>query len=136
MNPPISIDGQLAEGLEEIGVEFLADFFGAVVERFPSNLDALSELAQVLTALKRYPEGLAVDERLAKAMPEDAMVHYNLACSLCLTGRALESITALERSIELGYDDPEHMVTDDDLTGLRGDPRFQAIAKRLFQATS
>jgi hypothetical protein len=49
-------------------------------------------------------------------------------------GHADEAISALERSIELGYADPEHLETDADLASLRAVERFQALVRRLREA--
>ncbi len=86
------IDHPLSSRLERLSLEFQAAFLGAESRRHPENLEALSELAHVLTRLGRYAEGLEADERLARAMPENALVQYNLACSLCLSGRHLEAL--------------------------------------------
>ena len=128
---PIPCHPRLAAELKRIGIEFSADFFAGVVERYPQNLDALGELALNLTQLGRYEEGLDVDERLVRAMPEDPLVRYNLACSLCLNGSGLEALDALEAAAELGYDDAAHMLLDEDLKVLRKEQRFQRLAHRI-----
>lgn len=125
------IDQSLSARLERLGHEFQAEFLGAAVRRSPGNLVALSELAHVLTRLGRHAEGLEADERLARALPEDPLVHYNLACSLCLAGRQLEALDTLDLAVELGYDDPAHLAEDEDLAALRGTPRFAALLRRL-----
>jgi len=126
---------RLAGELERIGLEFQADFFAGVVERFPENLEALGELALHLTLLGRVEEGLAIDERLVRAAPEDPMVRYNLACSLCLNGRLLEALDTLEEAAQLGYDDAAHMLLDEDLAALRKEQRFQRLAHRIANGT-
>lgn len=130
---PLTIDEPLGAELHTLGLGFLAEFFQGVVQRHPDNLEALSELAQVLTSLGRHAEGLLIDERLVRALPDSAIVRYNFACSLALTGRPLEALDALERAISLGYDDPEHLVADEDLVGLRKELRFQRLVKRLVE---
>lgn len=126
---------RLAAELELIGHEFQADFFAGVVERFPGNLEALGELALHLTQLGRVEEGLEIDERLVRALPDDPLVRYNLACSLCLNGRTLEALDTLEEAAQLGYDDAAHMLLDDDLAALRKDQRFQRLAHRIANGT-
>lgn len=126
---------RLAAELKVIGTEFQADFYAGVVERFPDNLEALGELAMNLTLLGRVDEGLEIDERLVKALPDDPMVRYNLACSLCLNGRPLEALDTLEEAAQLGYDDAAHMLLDEDLAALRKDQRFQRLAHRIANGT-
>ena len=128
---PIHISPEFEERLATSGQEFLADFLRRGSRRNPGNLVALSALAQVLTQLGRIREGLEADQRLAALAPKDAMVHYNLACSLCLLERNQEALDALEKSIDLGYDDLPHMLQDEDLMGLNEERRFQELAKRL-----
>jgi len=133
MIQPLTIDESLGAEFHSLGLEFLVDFLQGVVSRHPDNLATLSELAQLLTELGRHEEGLVVDERLVRALPESSIVRYNLACSLALMGRPLEALDALERATSLGYDDPEHLVADEDLVCLRKELRFQRLVKRLIE---
>lgn len=134
--PSLSLTPELEERLSGTGQQFLADFLSLGSQRDPSNLLALSELAQVLTQLGRIREGLDADLKLALLAPKDPLVHYNLACSLCLSGKKEDSLDALERCIELGYKDLGHLLQDEDLMDLNEEPRFQALAKRLAQEGS
>ena len=61
-----------------------------LVRRDPNYVDALQMLGDHYTQRGRYPEGLKVDERLARLEPRNALVFYNLACSYSLT----DSLTA------------------------------------------
>lgn len=128
---PFPITAPLREQLETAGCEFLADFFGREVKRHPENLHAWMELGNLLTQLGRYEEGLRVDRRLARLVPTDPTVHYNLACSLALLSLKDEALGALERSVDLGYDDPEYLLADEDLATLRGEPAFATLIRRL-----
>ncbi len=132
--PPIHLSPALEERLAGTGQQFLADFLGLCTQRNPGHLPALAELAQVLTQLGRIEEGLVADQKLAQLAPEDELVHYNLACSLCLLGRHDEALDALERSVELGYSDLDHLLRDEDLVALGEEPRFQKLIKRLGKA--
>lgn len=133
MVTPLNLSKPLKAELDRLGTEFLADFFGGIVARHPGDLEALSELAQVYTVLGRHQEGLAIDEELVRALPESSIVQYNFACSLCLVGRSIEALDALERSVALGYDDAEHLEQDEDLAPLRQEMRFQRVLEKLSQ---
>jgi tetratricopeptide (TPR) repeat protein len=122
--------------LARTGLEFLAELLGTEVRRHPDNLEALAELGHALTRLGRVAEGLEVDRRLVRLAPGNSTVHYNLACSLALLERPEESLDALERAIELGYDDAEHLLADDDLAVLRDEERFRSLVQRLRAARS
>lgn len=131
---PFALPGELEERLDRLGQEFLAEFLGRALTRHPDNFEALSELASLLTRLGRLEEGLAADERLVRLAPRDPTVHYNLACSQALLGRAEDALDSLERAIVLGYRDREHLLEDEDLAALRATPRFQALVTGLGAA--
>ena len=56
-----------------------------IVRRDPDYVDALQLLGDHYTQRGRFPEGLKVDERLARLEPRNPLVFYNLACSYSLT---------------------------------------------------
>jgi Flp pilus assembly protein TadD len=125
----------LTKRIERAGTEFLAGFFETELEQKPENLAALVELGHLYTRLGRVEDGLKVDRELARRLPDDPTVRYNLACSLAL-GRDVEGAFAeLARAVELGYGDAEHLRTDEDLAALREDPRFGQLLARLSRPT-
>jgi Flp pilus assembly protein TadD len=128
---PLATDPALARRLERLGLEFQARFHEIALRHRGEDPEILAELGHALTRLGRYQEGLAVDHRLVARAPDNPTVHYNLACSLCLCGQRAQALDALERSIELGYDDAEHLLGDEDLAELRQDARFQGLVARL-----
>jgi Flp pilus assembly protein TadD len=129
----LGLSPELQERLDRIGLEFLAEILGKATARHPDQLEPLAELATTLTRLGRLEEGLAVDERLVRLVPDDPTVHYNLACSLALLGRKQIALDALERALGLGYSDGAHLTVDPDLDGLRDEPRFRALVERLTE---
>jgi Flp pilus assembly protein TadD len=124
----------LAQRLDRIGLEFLAEVYEIEVARRPENEAALCDLGHVLTRLGQNQRALEVDRELAERHPDDDTVHYNLACSLALVGNVDESLAVLERACELGYDDADHAEADEDLAALRDDERFHALLARLRSA--
>ncbi|QDU67166.1 TPR end-of-group domain-containing protein [Engelhardtia mirabilis] len=130
---PMELPDSLRERLDAYGDEFVADFLGRYVDRAPDpdNVEVLIELGHLLTKLGRYEQGLVVDQRLADLLPDEPTVHYNLACSLALTGARDEALATLEHCLEIGYDDADFMLADDDLACLRDDPRFRNLVDRL-----
>jgi Flp pilus assembly protein TadD len=124
----------LAQRLDRIGLEFLAEVYEIEVARRPENEAALGDLGHVLTRLGRNARALEVDRELARRNPEDETVHYNLACSLALVGHLDEAIEVFGRACALGYDDADHAEADDDLAALRDDERFHALLARLRSA--
>lgn len=132
-NRSLELDPALRARLASQGDCFLADFLARAVARNPAALEALAELAQVLTRLGRHREGLRADLALARACPDDPTVLYNLACSLSLVGRLRSALALLERAIQAGYDDAEHLRNDPDLEALHGLDAFWALLRGLTQ---
>lgn len=128
---PLRLDRGLRGRLDRLGKEFLADILARETGRRPRNVPALAELAHVLTRLGRFEDGLRIDRRLVELEPNNPTIHYNLACSLCLLERPDEALDALEIAAELGYDDPVHLLEDEDLASLRSDPRFVELVRKL-----
>jgi len=44
---------------------------------------------------------------------------YNIACAECLLGNIPESVSCLEKAIDLGYSNVSHMLNDSDLDNIR-----------------
>ena len=117
--------------LERLGLEFLADFLGRARRHRPEDVEVLAELATTLTRLGRHEDGLSLDRRLVELLPDDATARYNLACSLALCRASAAALLELERAIELGYSDADHLLADEDLSSLRHEPNFLALVERL-----
>ncbi len=122
---------RLEPGLRSLGLAFEIAFFELVRKRQPDNQPALEALGHAYTQSGKFELGLEVDRRLAELRPDDAVVHYNLACSYALLSDTDLAIAALERAIELGYDDLAHLEKDKDLDSLRADRRFLALVKKI-----
>lgn len=135
-NPASEFPPALDRHLENLGREFLIAFLEAAIGRDPENVDALAELGHAYTAQGRYEDGLRVDQRLVRLMPDHPIVHYNLGCSLALLGRREAALEAIEEAVARGFDDLGVMLNDEDLVSLRDDRRFQQLAATLEQARS
>src|SRR5213594_62211 len=68
-------------------------FIEGVVRRAPEFIEALQILGDDYTRRGRFADGLKLDEQLARLRPDDALVHYNLACSYSLTGQFASAST-------------------------------------------
>lgn len=130
-DPPLELSAAEQAACERLGLEFLATFYETALERRPSDLDALAELATVYTQLGRIADGLKLDRELVRRQPESPDAHYNLACSLALSGESAAACVALERAVELGYSDAEHLLADADLASLQGSATFERVLARL-----
>lgn len=109
-------------------------FLESIARRIPGDTEIMKALAELYTEVGRYEEGLEVDQRLSRVCPHDPLSWYNLGCSLALVGRKDESLDALSKSVELGYDDYDWMKSDQDLSSLWNDPRFESLLSWLYGA--
>ena len=108
-------------------LEFEIDFFERLVKENPDFIDALIPLAEAYTRKGQHEKALTIDKRLSRLRPKDPTVQYNLACSYALLGEKERAFETLERAIQVGYKDFEHLKRDSDLKSLRSDPRFQSL---------
>ncbi|HKB06785.1 MAG TPA: protein kinase [Candidatus Polarisedimenticolia bacterium] len=59
--------------------------------------------------------------------PNEAMVHYNAACALCLMHKKAEALDALSKAWRNGFKDADWARRDPDLAILRGEPEFEKL---------
>jgi Flp pilus assembly protein TadD len=106
-------------------------FFETVLKRSPRDTAVLGILGNLYTKTGRVADGLRMDRRLVRLLPEDALAHYNLACSLALSKRPTDALRHLQSAVDLGYDDPHWMAEDPDLHSLHAHPRFKKLLAAL-----
>lgn len=111
-------------------LDFESEFCLNILKKRPYQSEALQVAANALTAMGYYEDGLKYDLRLYEMHPGDALVAYNLACSLALMSRNEEALERLEQAICLGYNDKKHILDDPDLEVLRPDPRFHKLLEQ------
>ena len=70
----------------------------------------------------------------AAAIGGDVANQYNLACAYARVGRIDDAFAELNRAIDEGFEGAKLLAEDPDLTSLRADPRFAALAARLPSA--
>ncbi len=76
---------------------------------------------------KRYDEAIeAFQKAIAAGYREDA-ASYNIACGYALKGDKDKAFEWLRRAGEAGFDLASYLGHDDDLDGLRSDPRWKAL---------
>jgi tetratricopeptide (TPR) repeat protein len=112
------------------------EFMEGLVRRDPEYVDALQLLGDHYTQRGRFPEGLQVDERLARLEPKNPLVFYNLACSYSLLAQFDRAVLALEKALELGYRDFTWLAKDPDLKPLRAQPIYDELKAKIRQLKS
>ncbi|MHC4601317.1 MAG: TPR end-of-group domain-containing protein, partial [Planctomycetota bacterium] len=88
------------------------------------NEGAIHQKALALLQAKKYVESVQAYRPLLKAKPLDPIANYNVACARALLGRTEWALTFLEKSVEGGYIDFDHMLEDSDLESIREEARF------------
>jgi tetratricopeptide (TPR) repeat protein len=111
--------------------EFEMRFFESVLKRDAGYTEVVELLGGLYTRHGRIADGLRMDRRLVRLLPQNATAHYNLACSLALLKRKAAALRSLRQAVELGYTDLDWMQQDPDLDGLKRHPDFNALVKEL-----
>ena len=94
--------------------EMAAEIARALSEVLPGNSWGLIQLAYALHEMKRTAEAKAVLLPVADKFPQDATIHYNLACYCCQLGELKESLQWLGQAIDLaGKKDIIRMALED-----------------------
>jgi Flp pilus assembly protein TadD len=106
-------------------------FFESVLRRAPDYTEVIEILGGLYTKHGRIAEGLRMDRKLVRLLPQNPTAHYNLACSLALAKRPADALRALHRAVELGYKDSDWMAQDPDLVVLKQHPAFVALLEQL-----
>ena len=106
-------------------------FFESVLKRDAAYTEVVELLGSLYTKHGRIADGLRMDRRLVRLLPQNATAHYNLACSLALLKRKAAAIRSLRQAVQLGYTDFDWMQQDPDLDGLKHDPAFNSLLEQL-----
>lgn len=98
----------------------------------PTHLEALKDLAGLLTRAGKYDQAEELYQRAMKQSPRnvrDAYLLYNLACLYSLQGRLNKGVESLKKSVSSGFKDYEWIRRDRDLDNLRNEPGYQKLMK-------
>jgi tetratricopeptide (TPR) repeat protein len=111
--------------------DFEIKFYENLLQKRPDFVEALITLGDAYTRKGFYKEGLEVDRKLVQLKPDDPTIHYNLACSLSLTGEIEQSFKELKKAVLFGYDDFSYMLKDPDLENTRKHPHFKSFFEKI-----
>jgi hypothetical protein len=106
-------------------------FLEGLLRRDPGFVEALELLGDDYTLRGRPLDSLAVDVQLQTLRPRDPVVHFNLACSLALSGEAERACIELERALELGFRDFRSLQRDPDLATARKHPAYKRVRTKM-----
>ncbi|MSU48882.1 MAG: hypothetical protein EXS37_07315 [Opitutus sp.] len=111
--------------------EFEIRFFESVLRREAGYAEVIEILGGLYTRQGRVADGLRMDRKLVRLKPDNAIAHYNLACSLALSQRKTDALRALHDAVKLGYRDFDWIQQDPDLDVLKKQPEFQSLLQTL-----
>jgi serine/threonine protein kinase/Tfp pilus assembly protein PilF len=101
---------------------------------FEHHLREMPEDARARTILAAYYAFMGrVDDAIREAnmamalRPDEAMVHYNAACTFCVLNRKGDAMDAMIKAWKAGYRDAVWARRDPDLQLLHGEPEFERL---------
>ena len=92
-----------------------------------------SAVEYALFYLGRNDDAKAWMQKVIDSDPDEAGVYYDAACLYSLMGETGSSISYLETSLQKGYKNIHHIMSDDDLDNIRGEQRYQELIKTYSQ---
>jgi TolB protein len=115
------------EGAAE-GVEWLA----ALLERSPENSYAWFRLGSLAESLGRYGEAATAYRRASDFVPYAVWGLHHSARMEARTGRVEVAVTRLREAFDRGYADHAEIVSDPELSVLRGDAGFERLLQSMM----
>lgn len=101
---------------------------------FESQLKKTPEDARIRVLLAadyayqgRYEDAQRETDLAMALRPDDTMILYNIACTLCEMGKTKEAMVAVKKAWESGYRNPVWIRQDPDLAKLHGEPEFERL---------
>ncbi|MBK9337446.1 MAG: tetratricopeptide repeat protein [Lewinellaceae bacterium] len=99
----------------------------------PWNPDGYVNLAIVYQKQGMLDSAAVLYHRALKIDPELPGAHYNLACVQAQQrGQTAAALESLRLAIKYGFNQPEHIVSDQDLESLHGTPAFEKLIAQAF----
>lgn len=80
---------------------------------------------------ERYEHVIEVLEVALQIYEDSPNAWYNLACAQARSRRKKDALDSLERAIDLGFDNVDHIESDPDLNSLRGQKRYLELVEDL-----
>ncbi|MDZ4743970.1 MAG: hypothetical protein SGI98_11205 [Verrucomicrobiota bacterium] len=102
-------------------------FYEGLMHRTPKDVELLKVMGDLYTKTGDHEKSLEIDRKLARLLPDDSMIQYNLACSYALLRENQKAIKSLIKAIKLGYNDWDWMKSDPDLKNLRDTEKFKSL---------
>lgn len=109
-----------------------AKLYRTIVGAQPKNSVARFRLGYCLQAVGDLDGAIdAYQKTIPLGGKAASVASYNLACAFSRQKKTNEALTALEKAIELGFDNADQLVKDPDLENLREHQRYSKIVKKM-----
>jgi tetratricopeptide (TPR) repeat protein len=105
-------------------------YFLKSIELDPINYNYYIGLAYTYLRIGRYNESKEAFLKSIELEPEISFNYYNMACLYSLQGMTDESLEWLEKALEKGFDNFDHLETDPDMENAREAPGFKDLVKK------
>ncbi len=102
--------------------------FAESLQPDPSPVHALFGICYLQTGA--YDRALSEFDTAVKINPADFNSMYNIACAYSLQNRPEHALEWLERAVDTGFSDVQHMEQDPDLDNIRESAAYDEIAKK------
>jgi dienelactone hydrolase len=91
----------------------------------------LFELSNALTQTKKYDDAATNLELASLIRPDNAGIHYRLACLYALKGQKKKALESLKKSVEKGFKDAAELTNNRELDALREEAEFKKLVEDL-----
>lgn len=94
----------------------------------PGHMGVALALGWCYKRTNRLAQAIDALERAERAHPNDALLHYNLACYWSLAGNPSRAVDELTLAVDLDSRFREKIPAESDFDSLRGNPDFDQLA--------
>ena len=105
-------------------------------QRQPDDAVVRAELGMCYLQQELFVHALAEFKLAVDLNPSDGNSMYNIACVYSLRGNPEPALAWLEKAVDNGFDDFEHMEKDSDLDNIRSQPGYIKLVESAFARTS
>jgi Flp pilus assembly protein TadD len=96
----------------------------------PEQRPLINRLILALAEQQSLAPALELAEKLASALPDDPVIHYNLACLHARLNHPKEALAHLKTAVDLGYDRWDHLRLDPDFKIIHHTEYFKHLVRR------
>jgi tetratricopeptide (TPR) repeat protein len=93
----------------------------------PENIGVAVSLGWCYKRTHRLAQAIDALERAKRANPDEALLHYNLACYWSLAGDRTRAIESLLRAVELEPELQRKLSHEPDFDAIRNEPQFELL---------